>query len=164
MAAASDQDVVKTFVKLAILADLDDEEIEALRNEAAKRSGIGKRTIAKMLQEARYEQAAKRQYKAQERALAERSDPRPRLDVPGKDASSLEVMAMLDALIDPPVPRDSKGRALYTVDRVFRGVEPLARKYGWPIPADKRPFVATVVTILVKDEENRRCTLNGHTV
>ena len=50
------------------------------------------------------------------------------------------------------------------VDRVFRCVEPLAHKYGWPIPADKRPFVATVVTILVKDEENRRCTLNGHTV
>jgi hypothetical protein len=23
------------------------------------------------------------------------------------------------------------------VDRVFRGVEPLARKYGWPIPADE---------------------------
>ena len=41
------------------------------------------------------------------------------------------------------------------VDRVFRGVEPLARKYGWPIPADKRPVVATVVAILVKDEENR---------
>jgi len=41
------------------------------------------------------------------------------------------------------------------VDRVFRCVEPLARKYGWPIPADKRPVVATVVAILVKDEENR---------
>jgi hypothetical protein len=27
------------------------------------------------------------------------------------------------------------------VDRVFRCVEPLARKYGWPIPADKRPVV-----------------------
>jgi hypothetical protein len=44
MAAASDQDVVKKFVKSATQADLDDEEIEALRNEAAKRSGISKRT------------------------------------------------------------------------------------------------------------------------
>jgi hypothetical protein len=34
MAAASGQDVVRTFVKLATQADLDDEEIEALRNEA----------------------------------------------------------------------------------------------------------------------------------
>jgi hypothetical protein len=46
MAAASDQDVVRTFVKLATQADLSDEEIEALRNEAAKRSGISRRTIA----------------------------------------------------------------------------------------------------------------------
>jgi hypothetical protein len=43
VATASDQDVVKVFVKSAIQADLNDEEIEVLRNEAAKRSGIGKR-------------------------------------------------------------------------------------------------------------------------
>jgi hypothetical protein len=43
-------------------------------------------------------------------------------------------------------------------DRVYQCVEPLARKYGWPIPVDKRPVVATVVAILVKDEENRRRT------
>jgi hypothetical protein len=78
MAAASDQDVVRTFVKFATQADLDDEETEALRNEAANRSGIGKRTITQMLRTALHELAAKRQYKAQERALAERNDPRPR--------------------------------------------------------------------------------------
>ena len=76
MAAASDQDVVKAFVEFAILADLNDEEIEALRNEAAKRSGISRRTIAKMLRTALHELAAERQREAQERKLAERSDPR----------------------------------------------------------------------------------------
>ena len=76
MAAASDQDVVRTFVKFAIQADLSDEEIEALRNEAAKRSGIGKRTITRMLRTALHELAAERQREAQERKLAERSDPR----------------------------------------------------------------------------------------
>jgi hypothetical protein len=86
MAAASDQDVVKTFVKLAILADLSDEEMEAFRNEAAKRSGIGKRTIAKMLRTAQDDLAAKRRREARERALAEPNDPRPRLNVPNKDA------------------------------------------------------------------------------
>jgi hypothetical protein len=52
----------------------------------------------------------------------EHNDPRPRIEVPGKDASPLEVMAILDASIDPPVPRDSEGRAIYaakiTVPRI----------------------------------------------
>jgi hypothetical protein len=67
MAAASDQDVVKTFVKLATQADLSDQEVEALRNEAAKRSGISRRTIAKMLQTALHELAAERRREAQQR-------------------------------------------------------------------------------------------------
>jgi hypothetical protein len=113
MAAASGQDVVKTFVKFAILADLNDEEIEALRNEAAKRSGTSKRAIARMLQEARQEQAAERQYKAQERALAKRSDPRPKIEVPGKDAPWLPVMAILDEVISYPILRDSKDHMLF---------------------------------------------------
>ena len=36
MAAASDRDVVKTFIKSATLADLDNEEIEALRASAQR--------------------------------------------------------------------------------------------------------------------------------
>ena len=44
------------------------------------------------------------------------------------------------------------------VECVTQCVETFARKYGWPIPVDKRPVVATVVAILVKDEENRRRT------
>ena len=59
MAAASDRDVVKTFIKSATLADLDNEETEALRNEAAKRSGISKRTITRMLRTALHELAAR---------------------------------------------------------------------------------------------------------
>ena len=38
VAAASDQDVVRTFVKLAIQADLSDQETEVLRNEAEANS------------------------------------------------------------------------------------------------------------------------------
>ena len=103
----------RTFVKFAIQADLSDEEIEALRNEAAKRSGISRRTIAKMLQTALHELAAERQREAQERKLAERSDPRPRLDVPDANAPWLLVMAILDEVIGTssegrPAPRDIK--------------------------------------------------------
>ena len=124
MAAAGDQDVVKTFVKLAILADLDDEEIEALRNEAAKRSGISKRTITRMLRTALHELAAERQREAQERALAERSDPRPRVDVPDANAPWLAVMAILDEVISassdghPTAPRGIKGHGAFTGKRM----------------------------------------------
>ena len=123
MAAASDRDVVKTFVKLATLADLDEEETERLRNEAAKRSGIGKRTITQMLRTALHELAAKRQYKAQERALAERNDPRPRVDVPDANAPWLVVMAILDEVISAssdghPAPRGIKGHSAFTGKRM----------------------------------------------
>jgi hypothetical protein len=119
MAAASNQDVVKTFVKLAIQADLSDEEIEALRNEAAKRSGIGKRTIARMLRKALHDLATKRRHEARERALAEHNDPRPRLDVPDADAPWLPQMATLNEVIAAspaghPTLRDIEGYAAFT--------------------------------------------------
>ena len=43
-----------------------------------------------------------------------RSDPRTRIEVPGKDTPRLAVMAILDTLISPRVPRDSEGHAVYT--------------------------------------------------
>jgi hypothetical protein len=42
------------------------------------------------------------------------------------------------------------------IDRVHRCMETLARKYGWPIPSDKRFVVATAVAMLVKGEEAAR--------
>jgi hypothetical protein len=111
MAAAGKHDVVKTFLKLAATqADLDEVETEMLRNEAARRSGTRKRIITQMLQEARHELAAKRQYEAQERALAERKLPRPRFDVPSKDVPAQSVMAILDEVVGYPILRDSEGR------------------------------------------------------
>jgi hypothetical protein len=119
MAAASDQDVVKAFVEFAILADSNDEEIEALRNEAAKRSGISRRTIAKMLRTALHDLAAKRRREARERALAEHNDPRPRVDVPDADAPWLPPMATLNEVIaassaSHPILRDIEGHGAFT--------------------------------------------------
>jgi hypothetical protein len=79
MDKASDADVVKTFVRLALAADLNDDEIEELRNEAAKRTGLAKRTIGHALDAARREQAKRRAEEARERRLAERRDPRPEI-------------------------------------------------------------------------------------
>jgi hypothetical protein len=85
MDKASDADVVKTFVRLAIAADLNDDEIEELRNEAAKRTGIAERTIGRALDAARREQAKRRAEEARERRLAERRDPRPEIAAPHPD-------------------------------------------------------------------------------
>jgi hypothetical protein len=52
MERAADDVVIKTFVKLALIADLDDNELETLRNLAADRTGISKRTIANTLKTA----------------------------------------------------------------------------------------------------------------
>jgi hypothetical protein len=77
MQAMADNAAVRTFLKLALAADLGDDELEQLRNEAAKRSGLTKRTITQMLKAARQEQAAKRWREERERRIAERNDPRP---------------------------------------------------------------------------------------
>jgi hypothetical protein len=122
MAAVSNHDVVKTFVKFATQAGLDDEEIKSLRDKAAKRSGTSKRAITRMLQEARHELVAKRQYEAQERALAERKLPRPRFEVPGKDAPAQPVMAILDEAISYPILHDSEGCITYARKIVLPGM------------------------------------------
>jgi|AmaraimetFIIA100_FD_contig_101_673059_length_1066_multi_4_in_0_out_0_1 hypothetical protein len=63
MAAANDSDVVKILLQLAMASDLSKDEIERLRNEAAKRSGMTKR----MRDEHRY--------RAIEEAVAVECDP-----------------------------------------------------------------------------------------
>ena len=42
-------EVVQTFIKLALAADLSEQDTEELRNEVAERSKINKHTISKML-------------------------------------------------------------------------------------------------------------------
>lgn len=66
-AAADDGDVVKVFVRLVVIGDLDKEEVEKLSNEAAKRAKIGKRTIDQMLRYAASEQKAKQHKERRER-------------------------------------------------------------------------------------------------
>jgi hypothetical protein len=62
-----------------------------------------------MLQTVLRELAAERQREAQQRILAERSDPRPRIDVPYANAPFLVVMAILDEVI----PRDIKQHSAF---------------------------------------------------
>jgi hypothetical protein len=114
MAKAKPSDVVKVFVTLAVLADLDKEETERLRNEAAKSSGIGKRTIMDMLNEAQFEHRHKRARENRERKLAERNDPRPQIASPLGDAPWLPEMGVINEVIGAstashPPSRDIEG-------------------------------------------------------
>jgi hypothetical protein len=116
MDQATDDAVVKIFVKLALAADLTDEDIENLRNEAAKRSRINKRTISKMLEAALRERTAHRKQQDPERRIAERQDPRPAISVPNDEAPWLPQMDLMNDVIGAsaashPPARDIDGAA-----------------------------------------------------
>ena len=119
MGAASDSDVVKVFLKFALAAELSAEELEDLRNEAAKRSGISKRTITQMLRVAQHERDRKCRQQERQRRLAERDDPRPMVAVPDEDAPWLPQMNTVNDVIGTstavhPALRDIDGDAAFT--------------------------------------------------
>jgi hypothetical protein len=96
---AADNAVVKTFIELAVTADLDAGEIEELRNLVVERSGINRRTIASMVKAAQRKQAAEREQENRTRRLAERRDPRPEIEIPAPDAPWLPQMRMLNEIL-----------------------------------------------------------------
>ena len=74
MERADKEAVVQLLIELAVVADLDDEEIESLRNLAAEKSGINRRTITGMLKATFEKKAAQHQQEMRIRRLAERQE------------------------------------------------------------------------------------------
>jgi hypothetical protein len=97
MQAADKADVVKTFVAMAMIAEIDVVELEDLRQLGAKLSGKGVRLIDAALQAAREQQAARQAKEARKRAP--RSDPRPGIEVPLPDAPWLLQMDVLNEVV-----------------------------------------------------------------
>ncbi|MGY4420787.1 hypothetical protein ACVWY2_003236 [Bradyrhizobium sp. JR6.1] len=87
------------FVQLAAAADLDDLELEDLRNLAAERSGANKRTVSAMLKVAQKEYTAKHEEQERERRFANRIDPRPQIMKPALDAPWLPQMGVLNDVL-----------------------------------------------------------------
>jgi hypothetical protein len=116
MERADKEPVVKLFIELAVAADLDDEEIEDLRNLAAEKSGINRRTISGMLKAAFKKKDAQRVQEMKARRLAERRDPRPLIPVPRLDAPWLPQVETINNVLgrstapEPPA-RDVDGAA-----------------------------------------------------
>jgi hypothetical protein len=92
-------EVVEAFVRIALAAVLDDDELESLRNLVADRSGVGKRVLDRKLQHAREQRAERRAQEERDRRAAERSDPRPQIPAPPADAPWLPQMQVLNDVL-----------------------------------------------------------------
>jgi hypothetical protein len=117
--------LVETFLALALNADLNPAELAQLRNDVAKRSGLGRREIAAMLKAAQQERAAKHKQEARERRGRERTDPRPQVPRPADDADCLPQMHALNDVI-------RKSNALHPPARDIDDVAAKGRQIALP--------------------------------
>ena len=86
-------------MRMALTAELNEEEAEQLRNFSAERAGISRRAMAAKLKQARQERTIREAQEAQQRRMAERRDPRPQIPAPTPDAPWLPQMAVLNDVL-----------------------------------------------------------------
>jgi hypothetical protein len=103
-------DAVSLFVSLAALADLELHEHEELRNLVSRRSGTNKRTIDRMINDAKKETAHKAKEDARKQHFAERQDPRPLIRSPAIDDPWISVIKTIDAVVGAETPHDPRTR------------------------------------------------------
>ena len=114
MEKAEKSDVVATFARLAVAADLDRVELAELRQLANELSGIGLRVIDTTLKAARQQQAEQETKSTRDWQAALRQDPRPAIRAPSSDEQWTPQMGVLNEIIGgiaavmPPV-RDVDG-------------------------------------------------------
>ena len=99
MEAAAKEDVVATFTRLAVGADLDAVELDGLRRLAKEISGVGLRVIDSALKAAQQQQAASNARATRSRQAALRQDPRPQIPAPFPDEPWLPVMAVINEVV-----------------------------------------------------------------
>jgi hypothetical protein len=101
---AKDADLLDTLIRLDARARLSPVDDEELIHHIKDRSGRGFRVIARALREARKERRARAARAQEERELAARSDPRPRLESPCDDAPWLpEVLTINEVIAELPL-------------------------------------------------------------
>jgi hypothetical protein len=117
MEKAAKDDVVATFTRLAVSADLDPVELAGLRQLAKDLSDVGLRAIDAALKLAQQKQAAQNAKAAWDRQAVRRRDPRPYIRAPLPDEPWLPEMDVLNEVIGgviaarPPA-RDIDGDAM----------------------------------------------------
>jgi hypothetical protein len=124
MEGAEKHEVAETFVRLVLGGDLDEDEVEELRNLASDLSGITKTALGRKLKNARQAANARRAQQERERRMAERQDPRPQLPVPPSDAEWLPTMQAVNDVLgsncaaEPPMRNANNSVALVRGSRV----------------------------------------------
>jgi hypothetical protein len=114
ISAVPSEQAADTFVRIATIADLDADQVETLRNQAAELAGVGKRSIDAKLKAVKKEHAARARQEARDRQAAERHDPRPQIPAPHMDAPWIPQMEVLNDVLsasdlpEPPM-RDIDG-------------------------------------------------------
>jgi hypothetical protein len=99
MEKAAKGDVVATFIRLGVAADLDPVETETLRHLAKKLSGSGLAAINAAFNTAVKQHAMRQAKAARARNAARRRDPRPLLEAPFLTAPWLPEMGVLNEVI-----------------------------------------------------------------
>jgi hypothetical protein len=94
-----EDEAARFFVKLALAADIEDDERETLRDLAARRAGVGKRTLDQKLKAAKRELQQRRAKEERVQQTAKRNDPRPQIPVPSPDAPWLPQMRVLGEVL-----------------------------------------------------------------
>jgi hypothetical protein len=106
--------VVELFLDVALTADLNAIEIDALRRMVAEKSGTGLRELSTTLKAAQAKRAAQQAQEARARKRAARQDPRPTINVPELDDAWLPVVEAINEVLgavtvpEPPT-RDIDG-------------------------------------------------------
>jgi hypothetical protein len=112
---APDGEVADLFVALLLIAALEPDEEQRLRDIVCKRSGVRARPLAAKIKAARAEQDKQRARTERERQAAQPRDGRSRIDAPAPDAERLPILSALDDVLtavrsaEPPS-RDTEGR------------------------------------------------------
>jgi hypothetical protein len=105
----ADADVLNMLTRLDAQAEISETELEDLARYVKQRTSTGIRTILRNVRDARKQRAAQRMQEQRNRLLAERSDPRSRLDCPPVDAPWLPVMNTIFTIIaEAPTARRTK--------------------------------------------------------
>jgi hypothetical protein len=96
-------EVSDLFVRCILWGDLEEDEIEQLRDRASKATGAGHRSLDAKLRRTRKEYASRQAEEQRNQRIAERCDPRPQIPLPAPDAEWLPQMQVLnDVLCSAP--------------------------------------------------------------
>jgi hypothetical protein len=115
MRGADSAETANVFVRMVLLADINPDEEQRLRDLACELSGTTPRPLNARIKAARQQQEQQRAHARREQRTAQPRDRRLRLDAPDPDAERLPVILAVDEVLagvtdaEPPM-RDAEGR------------------------------------------------------